>query len=50
MLVAGPYVDFGPTLATDGLWIDYRHRLPPLRQPRNCRERVGELIRFDQSI
>jgi hypothetical protein len=33
----------------DGLWIDRRHRLPSVHQPRNRRERVGELIQIDGS-
>jgi hypothetical protein len=33
----------------DGLWIDRRHRLPSVHQPRNRRERGGELIQIDGS-
>lgn len=33
----------------DGLWIDRRHRLPSVHQPRKRRERVGELIQIDGS-
>jgi winged helix-turn helix protein len=33
----------------DGLWIDRRHRLPSVHQPRRRRERVGELIQIDGS-
>jgi hypothetical protein len=33
----------------DGLWIDRRHRLPSVHQPRNRRERDGELIQIDGS-
>ena len=33
----------------DGLWIDRRHRLPSVHQPRNRRQRVGELIQIDGS-
>jgi hypothetical protein len=33
----------------DGLWFDRRHRLPSVHQPRNRRERVGELIQIDGS-
>ena len=33
----------------DGLWIDRRRRLPSVHQPRNRRERIGELIQIDGS-
>jgi hypothetical protein len=33
----------------DGLWIDRKHRLPPVHQPRNRRERAGELVQIDGS-
>jgi Winged helix-turn helix len=33
----------------DGLWVDRRHRLPPVHQPRNRRECVGELVQIDGS-
>ena len=33
----------------DGLWLDRRRRLPSVHQPRNRRERVGELIQIDGS-
>ncbi|MCQ4191470.1 helix-turn-helix domain-containing protein [Methylocystis suflitae] len=33
----------------DGLWIDRKHRLPPVHQPRHRRERVGELVQIDGS-
>ncbi|WP_036261773.1 ISNCY family transposase [Methylocapsa aurea] len=33
----------------DGLWIDRRRRLPSVHQPRNRRERTGELIQIDGS-
>ena len=33
----------------DGLWKDRKHRLPPVHQPRNRRERVGELVQIDGS-
>jgi hypothetical protein len=33
----------------DGLWIDRRHRLPSVHQPRNRRARMGELIQIDGS-
>src|SRR6202040_2084545 len=33
----------------DGLWIDRKHRLPSVHQPRNRRERSGELIQIDGS-
>ncbi|MGY4502107.1 hypothetical protein ACVWYH_006064 [Bradyrhizobium sp. GM24.11] len=33
----------------DGLWIDHRRRLPSVHQPRNRRERIGELIQIDGS-
>ena len=31
----------------DGLWVDRKHRLPSVHQPRNRRERSGELIQID---
>jgi Winged helix-turn helix len=31
----------------DGLWIDRKHRLASVHQPRNRRERLGELIQID---
>jgi hypothetical protein len=33
----------------DGLWLDRRRRLPSVHQPRNRRERMGELIQIDGS-
>src|SRR3954447_8835804 len=33
----------------DGLWLDRRRRLPSVHQPRNRRERVGELVQIDGS-
>ena len=33
----------------DGLWLDRRRRLPSVHQPRNRRERRGELIQIDGS-
>jgi hypothetical protein len=33
----------------DGLWMDRKHRLPSVHQPRNRRERVGELVQIDGS-
>jgi len=33
----------------DGLWVDRRQRLPPVHQPRNRRECVGELVQIDGS-
>ena len=33
----------------DGLWLDRRHRSPSVHQPRNRRERIGELIQIDGS-
>ena len=33
----------------DGLWRDRRQRLPSVHQPRNRRERIGELIQIDGS-
>jgi hypothetical protein len=33
----------------DGLWVDRRHRLPSVHQPRNRRECVGELVQIDDS-
>ena len=33
----------------DGLWIDRRHRLPSVHQPRNRRECIGELVQIDGS-
>lgn len=33
----------------DGLWVDRRHRLPSVHQPRNRRECVGELVQIDGS-
>lgn len=33
----------------DGLWKDRKHRLPSVHQPRNRRERVGELVQIDGS-
>lgn len=33
----------------DGLWLDRRHRPPSVHQPRNRRERAGELIQIDGS-
>jgi hypothetical protein len=33
----------------DGLWIDRRRRLPPVHQPRNRRECLGELVQIDGS-
>ena len=33
----------------DGLWRDRKHRLPSVHQPRNRRERVGELVQIDGS-
>jgi len=33
----------------DGLWIDRRHRLPSVHQPRNRRECLGELVQIDGS-
>ena len=33
----------------DGLWLDRRRRLPSVHQPRNRRERIGELIQIDGS-
>ncbi|MGP0104601.1 ISNCY family transposase [Rhodoblastus sp.] len=33
----------------DGLWLDRRHKLPSVHQPRNRRARVGELIQIDGS-
>ena len=33
----------------DGLWIDRNKRLPSVHQPRNRRERTGELIQIDGS-
>ncbi len=33
----------------DGLWLDRRRRLPSVHQPRNRRERTGELIQIDGS-
>ena len=36
-------------MVEDGLWIERRHRLPSVHQPRNRRQRVGELIQIDGS-
>ena len=36
-------------MIADGLWRDRRRRLPSVHQPRNRRERVGELIQIDGS-
>jgi hypothetical protein len=36
-------------MVEDGLWVDRKHRLPPVHQSRNRRERVGELIQIDGS-
>ena len=36
-------------MIADGLWLDRRHRLKPVHQPRNRRERLGELIQIDGS-
>ena len=33
----------------DGLWRDRKHRLPSVHQPRNRRERVGDLVQIDGS-
>jgi hypothetical protein len=33
----------------EGLWVDRRHRLPSVHQPRNRRECVGELVQIDGS-
>jgi transposase len=33
----------------EGLWVDRRRRLPSVHQPRNRRERMGELIQIDGS-
>ena len=33
----------------DGVWLDRRRRLPSVHQPRNRRERLGELIQIDGS-
>ena len=33
----------------EGLWLDRRRRLPSVHQPRNRRERMGELIQIDGS-
>ena len=33
----------------DGLWLDHRRRLPSPHQPRNRRDRTGELIQIDGS-
>ena len=33
----------------DGLWMDRKHRLPPVHQPRHRRDRVGELVQIDGS-
>lgn len=33
----------------DGLWLDRRRRMPSVHQPRNRRERLGELIQIDGS-
>ena len=36
-------------MMADGLWLDRRRRLPSVHQPRNRRERVGELVQIDGS-
>jgi hypothetical protein len=36
-------------MIADGLWLDRRRRLPSVHQPRNRRERLGELIQIDGS-
>ncbi|MGY3341367.1 hypothetical protein ACVWZ4_007329 [Bradyrhizobium sp. USDA 4472] len=36
-------------MLADGLWIDRKRRLPSVHQPRNRRERTGELIQIDGS-
>lgn len=36
-------------MIADGLWRDRRQRLPSVHQPRNRRERIGELIQIDGS-
>jgi hypothetical protein len=36
-------------MIADGLWLDRKHRLPSVHQPRNRRERMGELIQIDGS-
>jgi hypothetical protein len=36
-------------MIADGLWRDRRQRLKPVHQPRNRRERLGELIQIDGS-
>lgn len=36
-------------MIADGLWLDRRQRLKPVHQPRNRRERLGELIQIDGS-
>jgi Winged helix-turn helix len=36
-------------MIADGLWCDRRRRLPAVHQPRNRRERLGELIQIDGS-
>src|SRR3954470_2242944 len=33
----------------DGLWLGRRRRLPSVHQPRNRRERIGELVQIDGS-
>jgi len=33
----------------DGLWVDRARRLPSVHQPRNRRERIGELVQIDGS-